>query len=49
MKNHALILLIALVVSACASSPKEDVSSLDQQRRQAEQYGFLEGHASRIR
>lgn len=49
MKNHALILFIALIVSACASTPKDEVSSLDQQRRQAEQYGFLEGHASRIR
>ena len=49
MKNHALILFLALIVSACATSPKEEVSSLDQQRRQAEQYGFLEGHASSIR
>lgn len=49
MKNHALILLIALIVSACATTPKENVSKLDQERRQMEQFGFLEGHASRIR
>lgn len=49
MKNYILILLMALLTSACANTSKKDVSQLDQERRQMEQFGFLEGHASRIR
>jgi uncharacterized protein YcfL len=47
MKTHIFLILIATMLSACAS--KEHVSQAQIERQQQEQFSYLEGQASRLR